>query len=319
MDTIVYAARLKDINELEKSSSGGMFTALSNVFLKKGNAVVSAVYDFDEKKTVFKLITTIQKRNEARGSKYMQSYPGNIFRESKQWLEMNPDKQLLFIGMGCQAAGFLNYSELSGIRERVLVVDIICHGVISPHIWTEYAKSLENRYGKIDSISFKDKRNGWLNPTVVCTIGGVEYSIRDYVNVFFNECALRPSCYECPYATTERNVDITIGDYWGIEKIMPEFYSKMGNSLVLIHTKKGMQIFEDCKPYVNYKKSNLNDCLQPNLVNPTDKCPERRLFWKRYRKYGVDFIMRKYGKISFCWKVKRKFWKMFRKVKDLAK
>ena len=43
IDTIVYAGRLKDKSALMSSSSGGAFTALSDAFLKSGDAVVAAV------------------------------------------------------------------------------------------------------------------------------------------------------------------------------------------------------------------------------------------------------------------------------------
>ena len=41
----VYAARLKDLEALSRSSSGGAFTALSDCVLKNGGAVVCSVYN----------------------------------------------------------------------------------------------------------------------------------------------------------------------------------------------------------------------------------------------------------------------------------
>lgn len=124
MDTIVYAARLKNNIDLEKSSSGGVYTALSNVFLKNGGAVACSLYDYKEKKTIFKIITSIDERNRSRGSKYMQSYPQNIFRQIKEWLEINEGKKLLFVGTGCQADGFRKYAENIGIKDRVYIIDM---------------------------------------------------------------------------------------------------------------------------------------------------------------------------------------------------
>lgn len=313
MDTIVYAARLKNNIDLEKSSSGGVYTALSNVFLKNGGAVACSLYDYKEKKTIFKIITSIDERNRSRGSKYMQSYPQNIFRQIKEWLEINEGKKLLFVGTGCQADGFRKYAENIGIKDRVYIVDLICHGVRSPMLWKEYASMLEKKSGKIEDLSFKDKRNGWLTPTFVCKIKKKEYFIDDYVNIYFNECALRPSCYVCNYSRVKRSVDITIGDYWGIDNKLPEFYSEMGNSLVLLHTEKGVKLFEACKEDLLYKESNVNDCMQPNLYKPTSKCPERKIFWKRYKKYGIKYILKKYGRYTVRWKIKRKIWKIFLK------
>lgn len=93
--------------------------------------------------------------------------------------------------------------------------------------------------GKITYLTFKDKRNGWKSPTAYVKVNGAEKPIKDYVKVFYNRCALRPSCYECPYATTERKTDMTIGDFWHIEETIPDFYDPNGNSLFLIHTNRG--------------------------------------------------------------------------------
>lgn len=103
------------------------------------------------------MIYNKQDRDRARCSKYMQSKPGNIFREAYQWLKQNPDRKLLFVGMGCQAEGFRKYAELMGIRQQVCIVDIVCYGSPSPKLWREYAKSIEQRYGgKITHLEIRE-------------------------------------------------------------------------------------------------------------------------------------------------------------------
>ena len=118
--------------------------------------------------------------------------------------------------------------------------------------------------------------------------------IKDYVKGFYNCCALRPSCYECPYATTGRKTDITIGDFWHIEETIPDFYDKNGNSLFLIHTDQG-ELFESVKEKLEYRLSDTKQCWQANLESPTKKLVQRDEFWNDYHKKGVDFIMKKYG------------------------
>lgn len=263
--TIVYAGRVKDKDTLEKSSSGGAFTALSDCFLNNGDAVVATVYNYQTNTSEFHLIQNKLERDAARGSKYMQSKPGEVFREAYRWLMENPDKKLLFVGMGCQADGFRKYVEMKHIRERVYIVDIICHGSPSPKLWKEYAESLEKRKGKITYLTFKDKRNGWKAPTAFVKIKGKEVPIGDYVRIFYNRCALRPSCHECPYATTERKTDMTIGDFWHIEETIPDFYDEMGNSLFLIHTDRGEKLFDNIKENLDYRLSDMKQCWQKNL------------------------------------------------------
>lgn len=310
IDTIVFAVRLKDMFALMNSSSGGAFTALSDYFLENGNAVVAAIYNYEKHTAEFQMILDKEHRENAKGSKYMQSKSGDIYQQAYYWLMQNPKKELLFVGMGCQADGFRKFSELRGFRDQVYVVDIICHGSPSPKLWKDYAKSIE-KDGKVTYLTFKDKRNGWLYPTAYMIQDGKEKSISDYVSIFYNKCALRPSCYECPYATTERKVDITIGDYWGIDKVMPDFYSPEGNSLVLVHTEKGQELFEKIKDNVEWRESNITDCLQPNLIKPTEKSPKREEFWRDYLEKGISFVVKKYTGTSFMSKIKRKVRNIF--------
>lgn len=311
MNTIVYAGRLKDKKELIHSSSGGAYIALSDFFLKNNNAVVCATYNYNLAETVFELILTVRDRNKARGSKYMQSKPGDIFEQAYQWLMDNPNKKLLFIGMGCQADGFRKYVELKNIKEQVYIVDIICHGSPSPKLWREYVDSLQKReHGNIEFVTFKDKRNGWKSPVAFARINGQEILIEDYVKVFYSKCALRPSCHRCPYTTTERKTDITIGDFWHIEETIPDFYDINGNSVFLLHTDKGIQLFESIKEIINYRESNIEQCWQKNLEEPTPASKYRTKFWRDYKRRGIDFIMRKYGSDSLKTKIKEKFRKV---------
>ena len=312
IDTIVYAGRLKDKSALMSSSSGGAFTALSDAFLKSGDAVVAAVYNYENHTVEFQMILDEKQRERAKGSKYMQSKPGDIYQEAYHWLMDNPKKELLFVGMGCQSDGFRKFSEIKGIRDRVYIVDIICHGSPSPKLWREYAESIQKKDGRITYLTFKDKRNGWKSPTAYVKVNGSERPLKDYVKVFYNRCALRPSCYECPYATTERKTDMTIGDFWHIEETIPDFYDPNGNSLFLIHTGRGEELFEKIRDNMDYRLSNTAPCWQANLEAPTQKSEQRDVFWNDYQKKGIDFVIKKYGTVPMKTKVKNKLFKILR-------
>lgn len=290
METKVFAARLKKSDEVLKCSSGGAFTAISDYFLNNKWPIVSAVYNYKTNNTEFQLYTSVEKRDEARGSKYMQALPINSFVDAEQWIKIN-DGNLLFVGMGCQADGFRKFAEIKGFRNRTVIVDIVCHGTSSPKIWREYISQL----GSISELSFRDKREGWRKPTSVVKISGKEYNIKEYMNIFYNRCALRPSCYECPYATTERKVDVTIGDFWGIEKTHPEFNEGYGVSLIILHTDVGIDLWEKIKSNFDWIESNTTDCLQPNLERPTKKSSHRETFWKDYQKGGIKKLIKQYG------------------------
>ena len=307
IETLVNAGRVKDKDILMKSSSGGAFTVISDFFLDNGDAIVCTLYNYESHAAEFRLITEKSERDAACGSKYMQSKPGDVYKEALSWLKNNPKKRLLFVGMGCQAEGFRHFTERTGIRDRVWIVDIICHGSPSPRLWREYAASLEKKYGGFMSeLSFKDKRNGWNRPTARVCINEKEILLKEYVKVFYNRCALRPSCHVCPFATTERKTDMTIGDYWHIEEKIPDFYDADGNSLFLIHTNRGEELFISIKSALDYRISNTKDCWQENLERPTPISEKRTEFWRDYQKKGIGYIMKKYGTVSLQIRIKNK-------------
>ncbi|MFI3227799.1 MAG: Coenzyme F420 hydrogenase/dehydrogenase, beta subunit C-terminal domain [Clostridia bacterium] len=295
---LVYATRLRDKKSLKLSSSGGMFTALSDYFLDNKKAVVCAIYNYDNDNVEFSILLDKLSRDNARGSKYIQSNMLNILKQSEKFLKLSDDNEILFVGMGCQAASFKKYMQVKNLEEKITTVDIICHGSPSPKIWREYIATKKGN-SKIDSLTFRDKRNGWKNPTAIVNIDKREISLKEYTNLFYNRCILRPSCHKCPYATTNRAVDMTIGDYWGIERVCPEFYDPMGNSLVLIHTDKGLELFNKIKNSLEYQLSNQEDCLQPNLKEPTPISSNRKAFWTDYKKFPFQKIINKYAKPSF--------------------
>ena len=131
IDTIVYAGRLKDKSALMSSSSGGAFTALSDAFLKSRDAVVAAVYNYENHTVEFQMILDEKQRERAKGSKYMQSKPGDIYQEAYYWLMDNPKKELLFVGMS-------DKSSTSTVKEKNYENNITYHG-------SRYRQSLRNR------------------------------------------------------------------------------------------------------------------------------------------------------------------------------
>lgn len=170
-------------------------------------------------------------------------------------------------------------------------------------IWKDYVKEM----GSIANLNFRDKRNDWHRPVAHAEINGREKSVQDYLTIFYNKCALRPSCYQCPYATTEREVDLTIGDFWGIEKALPDYDTSGGVSLVLVHTEKGLEVFEKVKNDVEWRESSVSDCLQPNLIKPTERSPRRDEFWNDYKTKGIQYVLKKYApKPSLIRRIARK-------------
>lgn len=75
-------------------------------------------------------------------------------------------------------------------------------------------------------------------------------TLDSYGKHFMDGDCCRESCYQYLYANIERVGDLTVGDFWGIFKSHPEFFSEKGVSSVFINTEKGMFLFERIKKYV---------------------------------------------------------------------
>lgn len=294
-DPKVYAVKIKDEESRKNSTSGGMFTAISNYILSSGGVVYGATYD-DNMKVVHSRLTDTKERDNAKGSKYVQSNIENIFEQVKKDLK---DKIVLFTGTPCQNASLKQYLSKS---DSLYLCDIVCHGVPSPLMWEERVKLLSKK-GKVVDYYFRDKINGWHTHTEkVIYENKIDYKSnlsQMGKEIFYSHLILRPSCHTCPFTSIKRVSDITIGDFWGIDKVMPDFDDNKGVSLVLLNTKKGLELFNKVKNDLIVRESNTKDCLQPQLMYPSKPNPKREQFFKDYNKYGYEYVLKKYAVYGF--------------------
>ena len=103
----------------------------------------------------------------------------------------------------------------------------------------------------------------------------------------------RPSCYNCKFANIHRPGDVTLGDFWGIEKNDPAFDDNKGVSLILINTEKGNKLFNMAKENVNVIVCDIKNCIQPTLVKPSSVSPRRDEILDDYEKMEFLHIFEK--------------------------
>jgi len=156
---VAYAARHKDMDEIMKSRSGAAFVAISDYILEKGGVVYGAGYK-DHFRVAHKRATTKEERDEFRGSKYVQSDLTGVFRQVKE--DLKNGLTVLFSGTPCQTSG-LNAYVGKRLRDNLILVDIVCHGVPGPFLWRDYIAYLEKRQrDEIVVVNFRDKELfGW--------------------------------------------------------------------------------------------------------------------------------------------------------------
>lgn len=287
----VYGAKYKNLSESFNSTSGGIFVPVAKYVLDKGGVVFGCA--FDESLTARHIcIDNAKDLQKLQGSKYVQSDTRGVY--SKVKAELDKGRYVLFSGTGCQVAGLKAF--LGCVPERLITVDIVCHGVPSPLLFEKYMDYLGKKLnGKITGYSFRSKqKKGWGRYYLVETAEKSKTAdglFDPYYNAFLNVKTLRESCYSCKFANSERASDITLADFWGIEFLNPDFYDKNGVSLVLVNSEKGKKLWKELSESIECIPSTLENAVKmnKNLSAPAKRPACRDDIYK-----GIDGDFNKY-------------------------
>ena len=280
-----YAAIYK--NEIrEKSSSGGVFSALASQFeVVYGVAMTKDCYGAE-------MIRVEGDISPLRSSKYLQAKLGDSFKRAKEDLILG--KGVLFSGTGCQINGLKNF--LGREYDNLFCVDVVCHGVPSPKLWREYVKFQESKHGKLEQINFRAKEECWKKFGIKENHLYIPRGKDPFMNMFLDDFCLRPSCYNCR-AKKYRLSDISIADFWGIEQVAPEMNDGMGTSLIIVRTEKGQKLFDSIKEKLNWKEVDYNNAIRENpaeyrsAIRPL----QRDMFFSDLQSRSFKFMIRKYA------------------------
>ena len=281
-----YGATSKDDSIRSKSRSGGMFTIISDYILERRGVVFGCRLN-DEFEAVHTACTSKKERDALCGSKYVQSSMDNCFRLAKQYLD--EDIFVLFSGTSCQIKGLKNY--LGKDYKKLLLVDILCHGVPSPAIWHDYLKwQMAQHEVNVKKVSFRNKTDfGWKSHIeTIYFEDGTRVDSHLFTDLFYEHNILRPCCYECKFKKFIHPGDITLGDFWEIINIDPEYNDNKGLSLVLLNTQKGADVFNSIKDRINFKKYEAVKTFRKSMLNPFPCPPGRKMFWEKYLSNGFE-------------------------------
>lgn len=229
------------------STSGGMFRVLAERTIKRGGVVFGAAFSADFHRVLHQSAETIEALDPLMKTKYVWSDPTTAYRQAMTFLQDGRD--VLFSGTPCQIAAIKNLAK--GNDEKLVAVDIVCHGTPRAEIFEAYAKELERRYsGRISKYEFRNKDAGWNFPRVNCKFStGKRYNeiLRNdpYYFGFGLNVSLRSGCFACPFVGLERVSDFTIADCWRVATSHPEWDDNRGTSLVLVNTRKAMGIWDE--------------------------------------------------------------------------
>ncbi|MCC8015047.1 MAG: Coenzyme F420 hydrogenase/dehydrogenase, beta subunit C-terminal domain [Eubacterium sp.] len=263
MNTIAYAAVNKNDNIRERSSSGAVFYELAERIIKNGGIVYGAKFN-ENWSVVHGHTDSAEGLYDFLGSKYVQSSMADEYKDAERNLKAG--RIVLFSGTPCQIEGLKYY--LGKEYEKLLTVDFICHGVPSPFVWKKYlTEAAKGR--EVTSVSFRDKTEGWIHFSLRIDFkDGSRYRQTQqedlFMKGFLQDIYLRPSCYQCRFKTIERNSDITLADYWGVNVVLPEMFDDKGTSVILIHSKCGEDIWKDVQSKFQFFQIDIGEVKEKN-------------------------------------------------------
>lgn len=281
-----YAAKNRNFEIVEESSSGGIFDVFAKWILLNNGVVFGCAWN---EKVQAEHIEVLRSEDMAKlhGSKYVQSDTKNTYQLAEKYLKEG--KKVLYSGTACQIAGL--YSYLGKEYSELYTIDIICHGTPSPKFFEAYLKWLERKQGAVvTSYNFREKKKKGWGLTYLFSTPKKTYSnsawTDPYYSAFLDCHTYRECCYQCHYACEKRVGDLTLGDYWGVEKEHPDFYDDMGVSAIIVNTRKGKQLFEKNASKMEFISTDIEKVARQNhnLKFPSKRTDKR----EQLKKYPME-------------------------------
>lgn len=297
-EPIKIAAWSKNQGTRLDSTSGGIFSELANAIYEKKGYVVGAIYN-NEWMVQHYISNNPEDITKIRSSKYLQSNINTIYKEIQEKLKKNDI--VLMCGTPCQISGLYNFLQKK--YDNLYTCDFICRGVNSPKIFKGYIQSLEKKYkSKVKKIKFKNKTYGWHNfSTKIDFVNGKTYIGGRYIDSYMvgylkYSAFIRPSCYECKFKELPRVSDITLADFWGIEKIDKNLDNDTGTSLILLNSPKGKELFEKVKANVEYTEIRSKEIFTENICmnKSVEKTETREKVFEKIDELSYDELSKLY-------------------------
>ena len=301
-----FAAMSRDKELLRRSSSGAVFSTIASEMLNDRAVVYGCEWTPDRNDLTphHARINSIGDLRRLQGSKYVQSDMGNTFVSVAD--DLRKGKTVLFSGTPCQVAalkGFLGNQS----TENLFLLDVVCHGIPSVPLFHGYVAFLE-RLGKakVEDYLFRDKTWGWCPwASALFKRDGRTRKLRQnarnsaYWYFFLAGDVFRDSCYACPYARPERQGDLTLGDFWGISKVLPDFGAKLGGgdngegiSCILVNSGKGMELLDRYGTALSRHEVPWQGIVQNNgqLMEPSPKTKDHDILREIFARDGYEGV-----------------------------
>ena len=319
-------------SDVRESASGGVFSGFARAVLEAGGVVYGCTLE-QKNGMLYPRHICVSETSELiklKGSKYIQSDLADTYQDVQK--QLKEGKIVLFSGTPCQVAGLNGF--LKKEYDNLYTLDIICHGVPSRQLFQDYIAFQEKETGKkIMDYRFRDKSSGWklFGKMVYMDENGIksertfEPEESSYYQMFLDGYTYRENCYQCPYASDNRQGDITIGDYWCIDLVHPELLTENGGTLdesrgvscMIVNREQGRKLLNQFGEGIRCWESTYEQASRYNrqLTSPSALKPERETVLSLYLE-GYEKVEQWYQKRLKKIRLKRRIVAMVpRKVK----
>ena len=282
-------AKAHDDGLLKRSSSGGVFGLLASDVLSRGGVVAGAAWAEGCQSLRHIVVGDEAGLDDVMRSKYVQSSVGREVYEGVRDA-LRSRRPVLFAGTACQVAAMRSYLATLADSDLFLGVDVICHGVPSPKLWREWLDYVKGREGAdIQDVNFRSKVTGWLSFSIAYEFAAERGMLtrasstvfRDdwYMRAFLGNASLRTSCLTCPFKG-KCGSDITLGDFWGIQRQHPNVSVVGGVSAIVCSSSKGEAAVSRVASSMDSGESSFEKVAAGNsaLVRPVRPYPDRIAF-----------------------------------------
>lgn len=256
----LYAASAKEDDLVAKTTSGGIADLLAKKLISLGYIVIGVVYDYQKDRAVSRIAKNKIETDDFRGSKYIQSYTVEAFKELV--LNIKSQKYAVF-GLPCHIYAINKYVSKHNLRDNCVLIDLYCHGCPSMLVWDKVNAKIKKKLNaeRFDYVNFRGKSKGWGQFVLEARAGEKIYQStplnNEFYDLFFSNQVLNDSCTDCNLRSSLAYTDIRLGDFWG----KTFRHTKRGMSGVSIVTSKGQELFEIIQPYISSEKKNYVDFI----------------------------------------------------------
>lgn len=294
---------------LEKAASGGAFMAFADAFFHVHEGKQIHVYGVTLDKNLnvcYDMADRLKDCEKFCGSKYVRSEAAGVFEHVRD--DLSRGCAVLFTGTPCRVAALQKYLSKNDIDQNdLLCIDLICHGAPQAIYWKAYREWLCKKF-KSALVDFKFRTHGKGASGYTCSAtfeNGKTYAnipeTQIFNRMFLQHYLFAEGCFQCPYANLDRKGDVTIGDFWGIETVMPDYPHTNDVSEILVNTLKGQQLMDYLNNVAPAKGYLIKQCYsedyvkyQNNLQRPADKPGKYEQFQKDFQEKGISFVAAKY-------------------------